>query len=154
MNCIFPWFSFLMDVPAYEIIFCISKTQYSLCRQHKRPLFHDIVFYAHYTSFAMRCQHNSTLFLLLWLVFLVDFCGFSLFLLKSTIKPKSVFRFSYFDFGKRFSNYIVVQCHALNVINLFEIYMYSFSLPRLDIFSQCNSKKSRSSCNFYFAAIW
>ena len=52
------------------------------------------------------------------------------------------------------TNYIVVQCHALNVINLFEIYMYSFHLPRLDIFNMCNSKKSRSPCNFYFAAIW
>lgn len=112
-----------MDVPAYEIVFCISKTQYSLCRQHKCPLFHDIVFYAHYTSFAMRCQHNSTLFLLLWLVFLVDFCGFSLFLLKSTIKPKSVFRFSYFDFGKRFSNYIFPQ-----IISWFSVMLWTLSI--------------------------
>ena len=95
-----------MDVPAYEIIFCISKTQYSLCRQHKCPLFHDIVFYAHYTSFAMRCQHNSTLFLLLWLVFLVDFCGFSLFLLRYQVKQKA-----FSDFHILISENAKKNCH-------------------------------------------
>ena len=95
-----------MDVPAYEIVFCISKTQYSLCRQHKCPLFHDIVFYAHYTSFAMRCQHNSTLFLLLWLVFLVDFCGFSLFLLRYQVKQKA-----FSDFHILISENAKKNCH-------------------------------------------
>lgn len=49
--------------------------------QQKCPLFHDIVFYAHYTSSTIQCQHNSTLILLLWLVFCFDCCGFSLFLI-------------------------------------------------------------------------
>ena len=38
-----------------------------------------IVFYAHYTSSLLRCQHNSTLLLLFWLEFSFCFCGFSLF---------------------------------------------------------------------------
>ena len=105
-----------MDVPAYEIIFCISKTQYSLCRQHKCPLFHDIVFYAHYTSFAMRCQHNSTLFLLLWLVFLVDFCGFSLFLLRYQVKQKA-----FSDF------HILISENAFQIISSHKLYRGSVS---------------------------
>ena len=103
-----------MDVPAYEIIFCISKTQYSLCRQHKCPLFHDIVFYAHYTSFAMRCQHNSTLFLLLLLVFLVDFCGFSLFLLRYQVKQKA-----FSDF------HILISENAFQIISPHKLYRSS-----------------------------
>ena len=51
----------------------------SRIQQHKCPPFHDIVFYAHYTSSLLRCQHNSTLLLLFWLEFSFCFCGFSLF---------------------------------------------------------------------------
>ena len=78
----------------------------SRIQQHKCPPFHDIVFYAHYTSSLLRCQHNSTLLLLFWLEFSFCFCGFSLFLLRYQVKQKA-----FSDFHILISENAKKNCH-------------------------------------------